>query len=356
VPAPPQSRFDNPHGSRNPPGLLSAAEAAAFLRVKRANAVPEGPLYRGRAAIALAEDGASFENVCEWLWTGADVPQPREALHNSGPSQAGRGRAGCEARRRSDAVTKPREEVQRSRRPGSAAAATGGVAQSLPNWLEISDARPSSALREVSAFGAMLAVAAHEASRLEPEDPRLAMQILAAAPGRILRPRAAGTEAGATRAGIASTFAAAIGVPARRQSARSFEAALILCADHELTASTFAARIAASTGAGLWACLTAGLAALSAHVMAEHRRWSRPSWPAHDRRMMPKGSSPTRSGAESPCPASAIRSTRGRSAWSGDPRACAPRRRSAVGPASFRGHRGRPSRRPAASPQASTSD
>jgi len=39
--------------------------------------------------------------------------------------------------------------------------------------------------------------------------------------------------------------------------------ALVLMADHELNASTFAARVAASTGASLSACLLAGLATLS---------------------------------------------------------------------------------------------
>ena len=39
--------------------------------------------------------------------------------------------------------------------------------------------------------------------------------------------------------------------------------ALVLCADHELNASSFAARCVASTGAELGACVTAGLAALS---------------------------------------------------------------------------------------------
>lgn len=270
MPARPQSRFDNPHGTRNPPGLLSAAEAAAFLRVKRATLYsyasrgwvrslpnptgsgnlyaredltrlrqrrdarsghgptaaaalsygepiletaicrigPQGPLYRGRAAVALAEGGASFESVCEWLWTGTDVPHP--------------------------------------------------------HWPEM-DPRPSAAVGEVTSFGAMLAVAAGAASRLEPDDPRHAMQLLAAAQ---ITTRGAGTKAGApsrSPLGIASTFTAAIGVPAhrRQRAARSFEAALILCADHELTASTFAARIAASTGASLWACLTAGMATLS---------------------------------------------------------------------------------------------
>ncbi len=39
--------------------------------------------------------------------------------------------------------------------------------------------------------------------------------------------------------------------------------ALVLCADHELNASTFAARVAASTGASLSACALAGLSTLS---------------------------------------------------------------------------------------------
>ena len=39
--------------------------------------------------------------------------------------------------------------------------------------------------------------------------------------------------------------------------------ALVLCADHELNASTYAARVVASTGASLSACVLAGLSALS---------------------------------------------------------------------------------------------
>jgi len=45
--------------------------------------------------------------------------------------------------------------------------------------------------------------------------------------------------------------------------ARTIRRALVLLADHELNASTFAARVAASTGAPLAACLLAGLSALS---------------------------------------------------------------------------------------------
>jgi citrate synthase len=47
------------------------------------------------------------------------------------------------------------------------------------------------------------------------------------------------------------------------QAADTLRAALVLCADHELNASSFTARCVASTGAGLAACIAAGHAALS---------------------------------------------------------------------------------------------
>ncbi|GGP22074.1 citrate synthase family protein [Silvimonas iriomotensis] len=49
----------------------------------------------------------------------------------------------------------------------------------------------------------------------------------------------------------------------RPEHASLLRQALVLCADHELNASTFAVRVAASTGASLAACLQAGLATLS---------------------------------------------------------------------------------------------
>ncbi|MCS6836148.1 MAG: citrate synthase family protein [Anaerolineae bacterium] len=50
--------------------------------------------------------------------------------------------------------------------------------------------------------------------------------------------------------------------PEDESAATIFNCALIACADHELNASTFAARVAASTGANPYAVVTAGLAAL----------------------------------------------------------------------------------------------
>lgn len=62
---------------------------------------------------------------------------------------------------------------------------------------------------------------------------------------------------------IAGTCAAVLGCRAGAEGRRAIELALVLCADHELNASAFAARIAASTGADLHACLGAALAVMT---------------------------------------------------------------------------------------------
>lgn len=62
---------------------------------------------------------------------------------------------------------------------------------------------------------------------------------------------------------IARIVAAALERCRDSASARAIDAALVLSADHELNASTFAARVAASTGADLYSCIGAALATLS---------------------------------------------------------------------------------------------
>jgi citrate synthase len=58
-------------------------------------------------------------------------------------------------------------------------------------------------------------------------------------------------------------LALALGVAPGRKALDLLRWTLIVCADHELNTSTFAARVAASTGADLYACLSAALAAFS---------------------------------------------------------------------------------------------
>lgn len=61
---------------------------------------------------------------------------------------------------------------------------------------------------------------------------------------------------------VAATVARALGNKSR-EAARAVDRALVLCADHELNPSTFAARVAASAGADVYACVSAALATLS---------------------------------------------------------------------------------------------
>lgn len=58
---------------------------------------------------------------------------------------------------------------------------------------------------------------------------------------------------------IAARLAAGLGLPRRARAAAALDVALVCAADHELNVSTFAARIAASAGAELVACVGAAL-------------------------------------------------------------------------------------------------
>jgi citrate synthase len=62
---------------------------------------------------------------------------------------------------------------------------------------------------------------------------------------------------------IAERVLRSFGVRADAHTRGVIDSTLILCADHELNASTFATRVAASTGADLYACLGAALHTLS---------------------------------------------------------------------------------------------
>jgi citrate synthase len=62
---------------------------------------------------------------------------------------------------------------------------------------------------------------------------------------------------------VAAALAVAFGIAPSRRACGALDRALVLSADHELNPSSFAARVAASTGADLYACVGAALGALS---------------------------------------------------------------------------------------------
>jgi citrate synthase len=162
----------------------------------------DGPHYRGESAVALVSRKASFEEVVQLLW---GAPKPSAAGLRSAPSmtaalRAARGRAG--------------DGLGRLLRVTTRLATTSEHA-----W------QPLEFIQLAARFGGL----------------------------RIVK----------RAKSIAATVADAFDLPASSATHAALEAALVLLADHELNASTFACRVAASTGAREEVALLAGLAALT---------------------------------------------------------------------------------------------
>jgi citrate synthase len=200
-------------------GALHWGEPVLESAITRITA--DGPVYRGRLATELARAGCRFEAVAELLWNGAlpDVtPQwPRAGL--------------------------------------------GTSASRLASFLD----ETTSPLGALSLL--LAALGARDAGRFD----RSPQAVLARA--RTLVPRMAAALAlplapqRVPQALREDTLAGAVAIAARgsrdRDLLRVIDQALVLVADHELNVSAFAARVAASADADIYACLAAALAALS---------------------------------------------------------------------------------------------
>ena len=178
---------------------------------------PRGPAYRGRLATDLAAAGARFENVAELLWSGYLPTEP---------------------------VTWPRTAPPIAQL-GKLVPSSAQPLDIMPMLIEIAaladpqrrDGRPDAIIGRGRALIPVLAAA------LAPDF-------------------AAATVTRALGAGSVAVIAArALGLD--DSVAPIFDSALVLLADHELNASSFTARIAASTDADPYACVAAALATLS---------------------------------------------------------------------------------------------
>jgi len=181
---------------------------------------PAGPRYRGRDARALVEERVPFEAAAEWLWTQAPIGE-RRSWSGAWPLDPAR--------------------IARLLPPGARPLEALAVAV------------PALAAADEGRHGASAAAELDRARRL--------VRGLAAAlalPGSPARARAAQEERT-----VAAALLVALGQRRRPGAERAVNEALVLCADHELNPSTFAARVASSTGADLYACVSAALAALS---------------------------------------------------------------------------------------------
>ena len=166
-----------------------------------------GPLYRGHAAVQLATTGACFESVAELLWSG----QLPEAAPDW-PALAGPARSG-----------------------GPARTSLEDLLLALPALSLAAPERHSRARDVELALG------------------RSSIKSMTL----LLVPPSARRDAGS----IATILARTSDAPLADASA-ALNLALVLLADHELNASSFAGRIAASTDAHLLAWLSAALATL----------------------------------------------------------------------------------------------
>lgn len=178
-----------------------------------------GPRYRGKSAVELAKEGASFEDVCGLLWEGTFRITPDLAQRRLGISVAhlrGLLRAGSE--------------------PFDGMLVTAGaLAATEPR------AEPTVEIARVKA-------------------PALLRRLVAACG----LPRGADAVNGSIEAeSTARAVLVALGGRTTADRVAAITEALVVSADHELNASTFAARIAASSAASLPACAMAALGALS---------------------------------------------------------------------------------------------
>jgi len=181
---------------------------------------PEGPAYRGLAAAGLAAQGVGFEAVAELLWTGS-LPAERPAWEALPAPELER-----------VVPLLPREGPHASVFPVLVAARAAGDGGRF-------DIAPEGVLPRARALVRLLA----------------AGLALPRAPARARR---------AVRgASVAEVVARAFALEPRTEVVAAIDTILILLADHELNASTFAARVAASTHADIYAVVQAGLATLS---------------------------------------------------------------------------------------------
>lgn len=287
-----QSRINNQPSDPPPSDYLTVEEAAALLEVKRETLYA----YVSRGLLRGVPSGRGRSR----LYLRADV----ERLRARSDARAGHGAVAAGALRWGEPVLEsaltgigPRGLVYRGHEVAALARAdtpfeavaellwTGALPPERPAW-EPPPAPPIKKMAALLPEGAhpftSLAVAAAALGARDPDrHAPSGKQGEAASPAERARARVLvgtlaaliglGRDAEAARAALAEATVArrvlrALGKlserPAR-EAERAVDRALVISADHELNASAFAVRVAASAGADLYACMSAGVAALS---------------------------------------------------------------------------------------------
>ncbi len=226
---------------------LRYGEPVLETRITRMTA--QGPAYRGHLAVDLVREGHSFEAVAELLWTG-QWPPGEAALWPGLAPRPTPGKTSGKTPSKSPGRTSaapPDPSPLRAREVARLLPAGSGPLAALALAL------PVLAAADPLRFDAQPEAVMARARRLIP--------LLAASFALALDPKR--LPAALDTGEPARALARALGLRETKHCLELLRATLILCADHELNASTFAARVAASTGADLHACLAAAVAAFS---------------------------------------------------------------------------------------------
>lgn len=213
-------------------GVVAAAAlrwGEPVLDTALSDVTPEGPRYRGVPLARLLVEAPSFEVVFGWLATGSPA--------SSGPFEAPDPRV---AARRAELV------LDRDLRcsPIAAMASVAGLVAAATEGVEDD---PTARRRRITRLVVELARVGGAAVA------RTGSRRRVSGPSRL----------GRQGASIAAELVHAFGAEPTGEVVHAVDRALLVCADHELNASTFTARIAASTGASLEACVAAALHTLT---------------------------------------------------------------------------------------------
>lgn len=214
------------HGGHAAAAAMAMRWGQPVLNTSITEITPLGPRYRGHLFEDLIRYPGVFENVAELLWSGVLPDDPH--AWNVTPLRA-------DVPRAMDGV--PNADIRLIRVFAIASTALGGV----PLSAELRSGSIAHYSHElILAFAGACGVLGPQRRFLAPS--------------------------GETP--VATHLLNAMGISATEQTTRAVNAALIVAADHDLASATLAARISASVGAGLHACIMAALAAQSGNSLA----------------------------------------------------------------------------------------
>ena len=219
-------------GTRSGDGAVDAT-ALRWGRPLVATSITEitdaGPSYRGYLATDLVRHPGQFENVAELLWSGVLPDDKHNWRVESRRADVGRALAGM--------GIEMNDQIRMMRVFAVAAIALGGG--SLAEELR-SGSMTRYSREMIFAFAGCCGVLGREQRFVEPEGDK----------------------------SVAEHILKALRHEPTPDLLHAMNAALIMSADHELASPTFVARIAASAGAGLHACIVAALATQTGSMLA----------------------------------------------------------------------------------------